>query len=136
MTQPDMQKKQNKKWFYAPVLVSMAICFLFCLFAPMELLFANEYEFNYNLYDLLQYMLPLMLLCWACLTGVLALMHHFSRKSYLLALAVLFAVFAAAYIQGTFFAGNLPPMDGREIIWSEYSAQRIASVVIWGSVFA
>ncbi len=136
MIKATTRKEQKRKWLYVPALVSMAICFLFCLFAPMELLFANEYEFNYNLYDLLQYMLPLLLLCWVCLTGALALLHHFSRKGYLLALAVLFAVFAAAYIQGTFFAGNLPPMDGRKIIWSEYSVQRVASVVIWGSVFA
>lgn len=112
------------------LLLLTAVSFLLFIYAPVELLMANGYEFCYTIYDIFRYMLPVFLIVIAAGVAVYAIAARMAGRAYDVLLAVLLAVLAALYVQGTFFAGDLPPLDGRRIDWADYDHQRIISALI------
>ena len=128
--------RENKIEFLHVVIVVFAVCFLLLIYAPLELLFGNQLEFNYNMYELLTYMIPVMIVCCAILSAVFLILRKKAGKVYGIALVVLTALLLASYIQGSFFSGNLPPLDGRTIYWEEYADQRWGSIAFYAILIA
>lgn len=117
--------------------VSAAASFLLCVFGPLEIYFHNQQEFWFDLYSLL----PAVLLLFAAaalagcvLSAVLYLIHP---KAYKAGVALGFIFFACSYVQGNFLAGNLPPLDGTEVVWADYRSDTVVSLLLWcAAVFA
>lgn len=113
------------------ILVSLAACFMLCIFAPLEIYISNPGEFWYDAYLLFPFCLKLF--------GVLLLISFLAffaaylcgDKLYDLALAGYFSVFAGAYCQGNFGVGNLPPFDGTEVNWAAYRKEILLSTLCW-----
>ena len=124
----DSVVREKKVEFLRVVIVVFAACFLLLIYSPLELLFGNQLEFNYNMYELLAYMVPVVIACCAILSVLLLIVRKKAGKVYGIALAVLTALLLASYVQGSFFSGNLPPLDGRTIRWEEYADQRRISI--------
>ena len=99
-------KKVNKNELYYVIILSFTLCFLILIYAPLELLFGNQLEFNYNMYELLAYMVPVMVICWAILSALLLLIRKKALKIYGILLPVLIGAVLASYIQGSFFSGK------------------------------
>ncbi len=117
---------------FFPVIISvLALCFLILIYAPLELLFGNQLEFNYNMYELLVYMIPALLICFGFLAALFLLLKRKAQKVYGILLPVLLGVLLSSYIQGSFFSGNLPPLDGRIIQWADYADQRWVSIILY-----
>ncbi len=128
--------RENKIEFLHVVIVVFAVCFLLLIYAPLELLFGNQLEFNYNMYELLTYMVPVVIGCCAILSAVFLILRKKAGKVYEIALSVFTALLLASYVQGSFFSGNLPPLDGRTIRWEEYADQRWVSIAFYAILIA
>ena len=128
--------RENKIEFLHVVIVVFAVCFLLLIYAPLELLFGNQLEFNYNMYELLAYMVPVVIGCCAILSAVFLILRKKAGKVYGIALSVFTALLLASYVQGSFFSGNLPPLDGRSIRWEEYADQRWGSIALYAILIA
>ena len=111
--------------------VSFSLCFMLLVYAPFELYLTNQSSFWYTFSIMAQYTLAMfaagMLLC------VIAFFIAAKLGDRVMTAAVAAAVFVmlGAYIQGTFLVSGLPGMDGTEIDWSAYPAERIKSILAW-----
>ena len=117
---------------YLPLLfVALALAFLICIYAPMETYVNNINDFQYDVYYLLSVMIPVFIVVVLVIIVIGIAAGGFSEKAYLTVVLLLFSCLISAYLQGNFFSGNLPPLDGTAINWSDYSGQRISSLLIW-----
>ena len=128
--------KENRQIELITILLPAALCFLWILYSPLEMLFGNEIDLAYNMYTLLGYMFPLFAAGTLCLSGFLRLVEKKSSRAYRICTAVIAGCLAASYFQGTYMTGNLPPLDGREIRWSVYTKEMLISAVVWLAVLA
>ena len=122
------------KLFGAAVLLSVATCFMFFFYAPLELYFTNIDEFWYDIYVIA----PIMF-CAFLIGGVIsvlgfALLAKWSEKWCKAALMSLFVVFICSYVQGNYLIKYLPVMNGKIPDWSQYVGGRIQSVCLWIAV--
>ena len=127
--------KEKRTGLFPSALMAGTAVFMLALYAPLAFYFGNVEEFDYDAIALFKMMLPVFLLCTAAAVTVIFFLFLFRGKRLLLALQLIGwgAVFIL-FFQGTFLTKNLPPMDGREIIWQEYSAGRIGSVLLIAAV--
>lgn len=129
-----MKKPQKEKsiGFIMPgIILSMAISFLFFLYAPLELYFTNKNEFWFDFYKMIPILLVAFLTVAVFGSLVFYLLKLISERLYQMGLSVCFIAYIASYIQGNFLVKNLPTLDGSEIDWSLYTAERIKSIVVW-----
>ncbi len=128
--------KENRQIGLITILLPAALCFLWTIYSPLEMLYGNEIDLSYNMYTLLGYMFPLFAAGTLCLSGFLRLAEKKGYRAYRICTAVIAGCLAASYIQGTYMTGNLPPLDGREISWSVYTKEMLISAVVWLAVLA
>lgn len=125
-----------KKEVYVNILLSLATCFMFFIYAPLELLFTNQDEFWYDVWLLF----PVMFIVFAVFFGISTLLLNviLGKKENLYHKIIIFyfIAFICSYIQGTFLAGNLPRLDGTAIDWSQFPMERIKTILVWVIVTA
>ena len=84
------------------LLAAFAVCFIFFIYAPLELYVTNQTEFWFDFYDLI----PLCLLMFAVFTGVSFLLafivSKINTRLYHGFLTVYLIAFLCTYIQGNF----------------------------------
>lgn len=128
-------KKQVKKC-RGGMLLSVALAFLLAVYGPLELYLGSQGDFWFDL----SAVLPRVLALFALMTlgGWLAffLLRLWGRLPYRLGLAAGVTALLGCYIQGTFLAGKLPPLDGTAVDWGADPLQRIASVAVFAAVAA
>lgn len=110
----------------------LAICafFLLTVYAPFELYSVNTADFSYDLYDLLRYMLPLFAVSAAAAVLIFFILRKISSKLFRAVFFIGSVILVSAYIQGTFFSGYIPSVNGEEFDWSAYSGQRLVSAAV------
>lgn len=118
----------------AGICITVAMCFLYFIYAPLELYFTNIDEFWFDLSLLLTAMGVTFLMAVVICVSVMAFLCAKVRKLYNVVTIVCAIIYIATYIQGNFLVKNLPPLDGTAIDWSEYPAERIKSIVVWIAV--
>lgn len=125
-----MEKKRTK--LKAAVILSVATCFMFFLYAPLELYFTNKDEFWYDVWVLFPIMFCVFLLFTAiCIIGF-SVVYKYVQKLFYAAVLFLFILFVCSYVQGNYFIKYLPVFDGRAIDWSLYAGVgRMQSVILW-----
>lgn len=123
---------EEREMLKSAFILSSVVCFMFFLYAPLELYFTNKGEFWYDIWVLLPIMAVVFLIFTAiCVLGFL-LLYKCSAKLCQAALVLLFIVFLCSYVQGNYLIGYLPAMDGRVIDWNLYAGGgRIQSVLLW-----
>lgn len=114
------------------VILSAATCFMFFLYAPLELYFTNKDEFWYDIWVLFPVLFCVFLLFTAiCITGF-SVLYKCAPKLFHAAILFLFILFMCSYVQGNYFISYLPVFDGRTIEWSQYAGVgRTQSVILW-----
>lgn len=124
------QIKERIKETETGIIVAFAMCFLICIYAPMELFFTNKGDFWFDIYMLLPRCLILFI--FTAFGSIVILEFAFRwKRMYYIVVGAYFVVLICTYIQGNFLIRGLPPLDGTDIVWSDYYAQRILSVLIW-----
>ena len=111
--------------------LSIAVCFMLFLYAPLELLLTNQEEFWFDVYLLAPIMLVVFLIMCVSSVLLLLLLKKGNSNRYQIVLMLYFIVFIGLYVQGNFLAAGLPSLDGEPIDWSLYTAERWKSVVVW-----
>lgn len=127
---------KEKRSIRSTVMLSISVCFMFFIYAPLELYLTNKDEFWYDIYVLAPIMgCVFIILATLCILAFL-LINKCGTRLYDVSVTALFIVFICSYIQGNYLIKYLPAIDGRQIDWSLYSKGRIESVVLWIAVIA
>lgn len=121
-----------EKGYRASAVLSLAVCLMFFLYAPLELYFTNKDEFWYDIWVLL----PVMVCVFLIFTGIYFVgfwvLHKHAARLFQVGEVFLFILFVCSYVQGNYLIGYLPVFDGRSIDWSQYAAEgRTQSVILW-----
>ena len=131
-----LQKEKSIKSILAGVILSIAVSFLFFLYAPLELYVTNKNEFWFDFYKLIPVLFIVFLAVSLLGSLVFGILYCISEKLYQLGLVACFVAYIASYIQGNFLVKNLPPLNGTEVDWSLYGSERVKSIIVWVVVSA
>ena len=112
-------------------LLNFTICFMVCVFAPLDVYFANIEEFWFGVCQLLP-------ICGIALITTFLILEVFS---YLLCgtriasaiIAMVIGVVGFFYIQGNLIPRDYGVLDGRDIDWSAYTSYGLASICTAGA---
>lgn len=118
------------------VMLSIATCFMFFVYAPIELYLTNKDEFWYDIYILAPIMICVFIIFTGTCIGLFFLVRKCSAKLFNVMVIAMFVVFICSYIQGNYLIKYLPAIDGRQIDWSLYSGGRMESIILWIIVVA
>ena len=116
---------------YEGIILSIVMCFMLFVYAPLELFFMNQDEFFFDVYILLPVLLVLFGLILIPCMIVFALLKRKSEKAYTISLSLFFIMFICSYIQGNFLVKNLPILDGAWVEWNEYPMERLKCIGVW-----
>lgn len=127
-----MKEKMDKTSLWAGICLVGALCFMLFIYAPLELFFYNQREFWFDLYTLLPLLLVLLCVSFLAATVIMVICCAVCPKLYKAGMIpVVSMVFLCAYVQGNFLLNDLPPMDGLEYDWADYSDGRLPSMILW-----
>ena len=122
-------ESRTKQKMKIAVVLSFATCFMFFIYAPLELYFTNQGEFFYDIYILLPLVFCNFLIFLGGSIGFFWLLRK--TKWYYPCLYAYFIAFICSYVQGNFLAAWLPIINGEMLNWNNYPVERIKSVVLW-----
>ena len=125
------KKLLQRKEVYVNILLSLVTCFMFFIYAPLELLFTNNDEFWYDFWLLFPVMFVVFAVFFGISTVLLNVILLKKEKLYNKIIIFYFIAFICSYIQGTFLAGNLPPLDGTAIDWAQFPMERVKTILVW-----
>ena len=124
-------RRIEKKDVFPAVAISLSLYFFLLIYAPLTIYFNNKGEFQFDVYNILQSMVPLFAMASIASSLVLLLILALNNKAFPVCLGILCAAFVALYIQGEFFSNYIPLLNGADIDWSKYPLQRLISILIW-----
>ncbi len=113
------------------LLMAVALCFMVLIFSPLDLYLNNKLDFWFDFKTIIIVLIKFFGAAVFAGLAVFAVCYLLFDELYHVAYVFCFILFLCLYVQGNFFAGALPPIDGTAIDWTVYSAQRIESLVIW-----
>ena len=122
-------ESRTKQTMKIAVVLSFTTCFMFFIYAPLELYFTNQGEFFYDIYILLPLVFCNFLIFLGSSIGLFLLLRK--TKWYYLCLYAYFIAFICSYVQGNFLVAWLPLIKGEMLNWNNYPAERIKSVLLW-----
>ncbi len=116
--------ENGKNW----LLLSLAISFMVCIFAPLETYFANKTEFWFEIKQILPIILvAFVVVCIVlCLIGMLFQKTKWSHYIY----GFVFCGMLYFYIQGNYVPRNYGVLNGVDIEWGSYTGYAITSIVL------
>lgn len=111
----------------------------YAIFTPSSLFLNNIEEFSVSYLKILPVILVVALLL--TLGVYLAVIWFINENNVIFISALIFALTLGLYFQGNFLNPKFSALDGTQIIWSDYAAEAIISVLFWcicilGSFFA
>lgn len=124
-------KKAEVREVLPGIVISIAIAFLLCIFAPLDLYFNNQEEFWFDLYTMLPLTAGMFVIAALVLSILMVILFFIHKKLYQMGAAFGFVLLICTYVQGNFLVGNLPPLDGTEFHWEDYASLRWQSVLLW-----
>ena len=113
------------------ILLSLAVCFMLFLYAPIETYFLNKDEFWYDIYILMPIMFFVFAIAYVLCVLVFKILGLISVKLYDGCIIGGFIAFICTWIQGNYLVKNLPVIDGTEIDWDLYTKGRVESIILW-----
>lgn len=119
--------KKNKN-LQAWLVMGFSISFMMCIFAPIDVYYANMGEYWFSLGLLLSVsIIPFILInIFMFIIGCLIS----TKKVFGVLFVSLTGLFIYLYIQGNYIPRNYGVLNGKEVDWSAYSGYAIASVVL------
>lgn len=112
------------------IAAAVAACFIVLVYGPLELYFTNRTDFWFAPGLIVPDVLLLFAMGAAACILVQAFASRFAPKWGTAFTAALVWGTIVCYVQSNFFSGWLPSMNGKEVDWNAYPAQRAASAGI------
>lgn len=106
----------------------VALCFMLCVFAPLEIFFTNKDEFWFSLKQLL----PIVMSTFIATSVILLLIGYFLKKSkvFKYIYILLTCLFIFLYVQGNYIPRNYGILNGVAIDWESYTSYATASIFL------
>ena len=127
------QKDDNHKDKYdikTILVISVSVLFFIVVYAPAELYVNNIDEFIFSMKDMLSVQVPSLVVSVAVLSAVLYILTRVSKRIYAFVVCALWWMYLCTILQGVFFSGKLPPLDGRDIDWSAYRGETVYGLIL------
>lgn len=118
------------------IFVSVGVCFMLCIYAPMELHLGNQHEFWFKIEDIMPLAWAMFIIFTVLCICVFALLKKLSVNAYRIAVAAVFGAMICMYVEGNFLVKNLPPLDGTKVDFGAYPMERLKCIVLWVVVAA
>lgn len=124
-----------KKLIPAYVL-SFVIAFMLYIVEPISMFVNNRNDFHFNLNNFIIPMLSVFFIMFIILSLIFTIIYFINKKFsdklgfFNVIMIISYILFILLYIQGNFFTGNLPKLDGSVADWSQYGAENIITIVI------
>lgn len=110
------------------VLLGIAIGFMFCIFAPLDIFFTNRNEFWFSLSQLLPVLLPAFISVALIISFFLIAIQKSGAASSIY--GFLLYTYLFFYIQGNYIPRDYGVLDGVEIDWAGHSAYGVMSIIL------
>jgi len=111
-------------WF----IVDFAICFMLCVFAPIDAFYANKDEFWFNLGQMVLVSIITFFALFIILCGISIVINKCKFSDYVFAYFI--GLFVYLYIQGNYIPRNYGVLNGTDIDWVSYKGYAVASIVL------
>lgn len=111
--------------------LSLAMCFMLFIYAPLELYFNNKTDFWYDFSKIFPICLFMFAASYIICILLFSLIRLISVRLFNTAIIVFIISLVCTYIQGNFMVDAIPAIDGAEIDWSSFGAQRIRTIFMW-----
>lgn len=115
----------------AGVVLAATFAFMMALFEPLCLFFLNKNEYIFDVYELLPILVEVFLLLLVIEVIVVVVVATILPKLFFGMMTIYMAIFICLYVQGNFFAGELPELNGSYIEWERYGKQYLQSTILW-----
>lgn len=115
----------------AGIALSLCFSFLLMVYAPLEMFFYNTDDFWFNFSTIFPVCFALFFILWMIGSLIFILLTTLNKQIYCIGILGTFVALVCTYIQGTFFVGNLPPMDGTDIDWGQYHIENYKTIILW-----
>lgn len=115
----------------AGILLSVSLCFMLCVYAPLELFLTNQEEFWFDIKTLVFPVILFFAVATVICIVLFLVLRLINKKVYYIGLAAAMVALICSYVQGNFLVGGLPGLDGTAFDWSAASPERIKSIVLW-----
>lgn len=117
-------------------ILAFVICFMLFIFEPITMYSSNIDDLWFDFSMMIFPLIKLFLLSFIGLSLIYTIFYYIINKKlkfykiYNIIIIISFILFIATYIQGNYLAGNLPGLNGDEIIWNDYSSESLKSVAL------
>lgn len=128
--------KKKLSGFWVGGILSAALAFLLAVYAPLELFLGNQADFWFDLPTFLPRVILLFVILTVLGIAAFALLRLWGRLPYSIGLALGFTALLGCYIQGSFLAADLPPLDGTTVDWNADPLARGLSVAVFAVLLA
>lgn len=111
--------------------LSLAMCFMLFIYAPLELYFNNKTDFWYDFSKIFPICLFMFAAAYTICVLLFSLIRLISIRLFNAAVVIYIIALVCTYIQGNFMVDAIPAIDGAEIDWSSFGAQRLHTILMW-----
>lgn len=126
-------KKIDLKYLTFAFVISFVLSFMLYLYEPILTYSSNINDFWFDFNLMISNIILYMIIIFVFLILVYFLLYLFLRrkniKIYKIILVISFILFLYTYIQGNYFVGSLPQLNGDIIDWSKYGDENIISIL-------
>lgn len=112
------------------LLAAFAVCFIFFIYAPLELYVTNQTEFWFDFYKILKAVLQNFALFFGLNVLGILLAACISKVFCRFVTAAELVILLTLYVQGNFLVNHMPPFDGTEIVWEDYRGENIKTAIV------
>lgn len=117
-------------------ILSFVICFMLFIFEPITMYSSNIDDLWFDFSMMILPLIKLFLTSFIGLSLLYTIIYYIFYKKlkkfklYYIIIIISFLLFIITYIQGNYLAGNLPGLNGDEIIWNDYSSESLKSIAL------
>lgn len=128
-------KKNILKHMIFAFAISFTLSFMLYMYEPILTYSSNVNDFWFDFKLMISNLILYMIIVFAFLMCIYLLLYFVLEKKnikiYKIILIISFVAFLYIYIQGNYFVGALPQLNGDIIDWSKYGNQNVISILIF-----
>lgn len=110
------------------IITSFFACFIFFIYAPLEMYLSNVNEFWFNIHTIWQVLMMSFVICFigSSVVGI-----FLKGRLYKLYIALLLSFGICCYLQGGFINLNVGVMNGSNVQWGDFAMKIAINTAIW-----